>query len=175
MTTLTTSIPRPWRLSARTRRAVLVLHIVSAGTWFGLDVAMAAMVLRALGTDAPATKALAYQALDLFILWPLTAASVLTLASGVLLGLGTTYGLVRYWWVAVKLALNIVLTVLVLFALGPGVSELGEQGRQAAAGEVVTFLESDMIFPPVVSSAALLVAFLLSVFKPWGRIRRRRS
>jgi hypothetical protein len=28
-------------------------------------------------------------------------------------------------------------------------------------------------YPPIVSPTALTIAFLLAVFKPWGRIRRR--
>jgi hypothetical protein len=31
----------------------------------------------------------------------------------------------------------------------------------------------DLIFPPIVSTSALLIAFVLAVFKPWGRIRKR--
>jgi hypothetical protein len=31
----------------------------------------------------------------------------------------------------------------------------------------------DLIFPPIVSPTALLIAFVLAVFKPWGRIRKR--
>jgi hypothetical protein len=42
-----------------------------------------------------------------------------TLTSGVLLGLGTKYGLVRYWWVLVKLVINVVLVALVLILLWP--------------------------------------------------------
>lgn len=44
-----------------------------------------------------------------------------------MLGLGTKWGLVRYWWVAIKLALNAALVALVAFALRPGVTELAEQ------------------------------------------------
>ena len=35
----------------------------------------------------------------------------------------------------------------------------------------------DRLYPPIVSPTALAVAFVLAVFKPWGRIRRssRRS
>jgi hypothetical protein len=31
----------------------------------------------------------------------------------------------------------------------------------------------NLVFPPLVSGAALLVAVILAVYKPWGRIRRR--
>jgi hypothetical protein len=30
-----------WRLGARTRKSVLVVHIASAGAWLGIDVVMA--------------------------------------------------------------------------------------------------------------------------------------
>lgn len=124
-------------------------------------------------TDDVRTRALCYQALELFAIWPLFTAGLVCLASGVLLGLGSKYGLVRYWWVATKLALNLVLTGLVLVALRPGVSEAARHGRQLAAGEPATVSVSDLIFPPIVSPTALLIAVLLSVFKPWGLIRRR--
>ncbi|MQA00194.1 MAG: hypothetical protein GEU80_12860 [Dehalococcoidia bacterium] len=167
-----TTTARPWRLGARTRKGVLLVHIMSAGAWFGLDLAMAALVFTAVGADDPGTKAFAYRALELFAIWPLFTSGVVCLASGVLLGLGSKFGLVRYWWVTLKLALNILLTTLVLFALRPQVVTLAEQGEQSAAGQAVDFLESSMLFPPLVSSTALLIAFTLSVFKPWGRIRR---
>ena len=42
--TITTSsetrTTKPWRLSGRPRKAALVTHIVSAGTWFGMDIVM---------------------------------------------------------------------------------------------------------------------------------------
>lgn len=174
-----TSTPAParpaktWRLDKQVRKGVLLVHIASAGTWLGLDIAMAVAIFTAVGTDDPSTKALAYQALGQFIYWPLLASSTLCLASGVLMGLGTSYGLVRYWWVTIKLVLNIVLTLLVVFALRPGVMELADQGREVAAGGSVTFAEDSILFPPIVSLIALTVAFVLSTFKPFGRIRGR--
>src|SRR5215218_9413818 len=119
MTNATLGGARPWRF-ARTRKGVLVVHIVSAGVWLG---------------DDDNTKALCYRALELFAVWPLLTAGLVCLASGVVLGLGTKYGLVRYWWVAIKLMLNIVLTALVPIALRPEVSKAAEQGWRFAAGE----------------------------------------
>jgi hypothetical protein len=124
-------------------------------------------------TDDPQTAATSYQALQIFAVWPLLTAGLLCLASGVLLGLGTKYGLVRYWWVAVKLVLNIVLTTLVLVLLRPGVAAAAEYGRGVAQG-LSGPAPTDMIFPPVVSTTALLIAMILSVYKPWGRVRGTR-
>ena len=173
MTNHTLGGPRPWRLGARTRKGVLVVHIVSAGVWIGIDVVMALVIFRALLADDDNTKALCFRALELFAVWPLLTAGLVCLVSGVVLGLGTKYGLVRYWWVPIKLRLNIVLTATVLIALRPEVSKAAEQGWWFAAGEPASLVVGNLIFPPIVSKTALLIAVVLAVFKPWGRIRKR--
>ena len=165
----------PWRLSARTRKSFLLVHIASAGAWLGIDVVMAVLVFTALFSDDNRTKALSFQALELVAVWPLLTTGVVCLLTGGLLGLGSKYGLVRYWWVAVKLVLNLLLTGLVLVALAPEVSDAAERGRQFAAGAPATLGVGDLIFPPIVSPTALLVAMVLAVFKPWGRIRNSKS
>jgi hypothetical protein len=163
---------RPWRLGARMRKGVLVVHIVSAGTWIGIDVVMGVFIFTALLAGDDNTRALCYWALELFAVWPLFTTGLVCLASGIVLGIGTKWGLVRYWWVEIKLALNIVLTTLVLVALRPGVIEAAEQGRRFAAGEPASLAVGDLVFPPIVSPTFLLIAFVLAVFKPWGRIRK---
>jgi hypothetical protein len=169
------AVTRPgvrWRLGARTRKGVLLVHVASAGVWLGIDVVMGVLVFRALLSDDDRTKALSFQALELVAVGPLLATGLVCLASGLLLGLSSRYGLVRYWWVVAKLVLNLILTALVLVALAPEVAAHAEQARQFDAGLPVPLEVGQLIFPPIVSPAALLVAMVLAVFKPWGRIRR---
>jgi hypothetical protein len=161
-----------WRLGARTRKSVLVLHIASAGAWLGIDVVMAVLIFTALLSDDGGTKALSYRALELIAVWPLLTTGMVCLLTGIVLGLGSKYGLVRYWWVAVKLVLNLALSGLVLVALAPEVSQAAARARLFESGQPVALPVGDLIFPPIVSPTALLVAMVLAVFKPWGRIRR---
>lgn len=161
------------RLSTNTRRVVLIAHIASAGAWLGIDVVMAVFIFTALLTDDPNVQALCYQALELFAVGPLLVTGLVCLTSGVILGLGTKWGLVRYWWVATKLALNVLLTALVLVALRPEVVESAEQARRWLAGEPASLAVEDLIYPPIVSPTALMIAMTLAVIKPWGPIRRR--
>lgn len=84
---------------------------------------------------------------------------------------GSRYGLVRYWWVAVKLAMSLLLSSLVIVLLRPGLHEATYYGRQLADGLPGTFNSSWLLYPPVVSTSALLFAMVLAVFKPWGRVR----
>jgi hypothetical protein len=98
---------------------------------------------------------------------------LLSLASGVVLALGSKYGLLRYWWVAIKLALNLGLTALVPLALHPTILDAVDRANAYAATGAGDLSVGNLVFPPIVSPTALLVAMILSVFKPWGRISGR--
>jgi hypothetical protein len=151
-----------------TRRALLVAHIVASGAWIGVDVVLGVLVLTALAAD-PAAAALCLQVLPL-LFWPVLVAGLVSLVTGIALGLGTRYGLLRYWWVAVKLVINLVLVVLVAFVLRSGLDEAATHG--AAGGPNAAEGLDTLVFPPAVSITALVAATVLAVVKPWGRIRR---
>lgn len=159
MSTATTSATRPvtsrpapgLRLPRRVRQAVLVLVGRS---------------------DDPATAGLAYRALGSFVVVPMLTAALVCLATGLLLGLATKWGLVRYWWVLVKLVITLVLTVLIVVALWPAMPDAVLHGQQLEAGVTPTADVADLVFPPIVSLTALSVATVLSVYKPWRRVRR---
>jgi len=162
-----------WRLGKGARKVTLLVHIVSAGAWIGIDVIVAVLVGVGWFADSASTRGVAYQALGLFVVWPMLTSAVMCLGSGLLLGWGSKYGLVRYWWVAVKLFLNLLLTTLILIALNPAMPEVAEYGRSLAAGQPNSTDVSDLFFPPIVSLTLLTFATTLSIFKPWGRTRRR--
>lgn len=164
-----------WRLHGSTRKALLLVHIAVGGAWLGIDVVLGVLVVAVLTPGDPQGAAVALASIGMFVVWPMLALGLVSLASGVVLGLGSKYGLVRYWWVAVKLVLNVVLVSLVLLALWPDVIALAEQARGALTAGTAPPTPADLIFPPVVSTTALLVAMTLSVFKPWGRVRRPRE
>jgi uncharacterized membrane protein len=152
---------------------VLVVHIAAAGAWLGVDVAMAVLIGTALTTADPARRAFCLQALELVAVWPLLACGLLCLLTGLVLGLGTPWGVLRYWWVVAKLAINVLLTALVLVSLRGEVAHQAEQARRWDAGLPATFDLTDLVYPPTVSPTMLLLATTLAVVKPWGRVRRR--
>ena len=164
-----------FRMSRTARRATLVVHIASAGGWLGVDIAMAVVIATAAFATDLATRAACLQVLELITVWPLLGCGLACLLSGLVLGWGSTWGVLRYWWVTAKLALNIVLTALVVVSLRPEVTHQAAQARRALAGEPVTFDLANLIYPPTVSPTLLLVAMTLSVVKPWGLIRDQRG
>ena len=161
------------RLSRGRYKAALVAHIIASGAWIGIDVIVAVLVITGRFGGDPALRSLAYRALAAFVVWPMLAAGLLSLATGLVLGLAATWGLLRYWWVAVKLALNLVLCTLILVVLQPGMDEVDGYGRDLLAGSPDPAAVSNLFFPPTVSLTTLILATMLAVVKPWGRIRRR--
>ncbi len=169
--TVTTS-PTRLRLRPGLRKLVLLLHIMSAGIWLGLDVAMAVAIFTGLNTDDRQLAAALFQALETITVLPLLTTGVVCLITGLFLGWGSKYGVVRYWWVLIKLILNLILTALVLLSLRGGVQEVGAFGALLAEDPTATADLQNIIYPPIVSPTALTIAMLLAVFKPWGRLRR---
>jgi len=149
------------------------VHIISAGAWIGVDVIAAVLVITGRFGGDPTIRSLAYRALAAFVVWPMLAAGLLSLATGLVLGLATTWGLMRYWWVAVKFALNLVLCTLILVVLQPGMDDVADYGRDLLTGSPDPTAVSNLSFPPAVSLTTLILATVLAVVKPWGRMRRR--
>lgn len=160
------------RLSSRTRKIVLLAHIAAAGAWLGIDLVLGLLVLTAVTSPDPAQTAAFSIGIAAFATWPLITVGLLTLGTGVILGLGSKYGLTRYRWVLVKLVLNVALVTVATLVLRPGVEELAATAGAALAGGDGFAVGNTMLFPPVVSSTAVLFAMVLSVFKPWGRTIR---
>lgn len=163
----------PFRLSRSGRKAFLVVHIVSAAVWFGVDIAMATLVLTALTTDVPQDAGVALAAVGIFAVWPMLGASLVCLGTGVALGLGSRFGLVRYWWVAVKLAINVLMSILIFFVLRPGIDGAAGIGARLMAGDPTAVVPGGLIYPVVVAPTLLVVAYVLSTVKPWGVTRPR--
>ena len=166
---------RRLRLSRGWHRATLVTHIVAAGAWIGIDVIVAVLVLTGQFGGDIAVRSLAYRALAAFVVWPMLTAGLVSLVTGLILGMATTWGLLRYWWVAVKLALNLVLCTLIVLVLQPGMGEVSRYGENLLTGTPDPSTVSTLFFPPAVSLTTLTLATVLAVFKPWGRIRARRT
>ena len=140
-----------------------------------IDVIVAVLVLTGRFSNDIAVRSLAYRALATFVVWPMLATALASLVTGVLLGLGTRWGLIRYWWVAVKLVLNVVLCTLIVLVLQPGMGQVDDYGRDLLTGAADPSNVSTLFFPPAMSLSTLALATALAVIKPWGRIRAARS
>ena len=160
-----------WRLTPTARKAVLVLHIVMGIGWMGVDIALLVLLITARTTDDATLVASGFNAIRMIVPVAVPPLSLGILATGLLSGWGTSWGLLRYWWVLVKLVLSLVMTVLVFVSLVPAVTSITLLSTTTMDADVVRAslgaLPTQLMFPPVVSFLMLGVATVLSIFKPW--------
>lgn len=162
------------RLTPTTRKLLLLLHIVVSVGWLGLNVGNLTLAITGLTTDDPGTQHAAFGAMYLIGGTLLIPVSLLALVSGVLLGMYSKWGLVRYRWVLVKLVLTIIAVVLIPLSLLPGLRELSALVAATPADRLADSgpLALDMLAAGLVSTSMYVTNAVLSVLKPWGRTRR---
>jgi hypothetical protein len=138
-------------LPRRVRQIWMILHVVCSVGWLGVLVASLALCIGALSTDDPGRAAALNTAVtslsDTFFL----PGTLLVLVTGVVLGMGTKWGLVKFYWVLTKLAVALVLLVVANFVVA----------ETTAGFSLLALLTS--------------LATVLSILKPWGRVNWRRS
>ena len=154
-------------LTPRGRQAWLTAHIVSSVGWIG---AVAAFVVLDLATAFSAKEPLlraAYIAMDLVARYAIVPLAMWALATGLVVSLGTRWGLFRHYWVVVSLALT-VLSTLVLMVQLPLIGQRAELAAdpQATAGQVRE--AGTMLVHSVGGIVVLLAILVLNVAKPKG-------
>ncbi|MDT0320135.1 DUF2269 domain-containing protein [Streptomyces millisiae] len=153
------------------RRALLVGHVVVSVGWLGLTLCLLVLGIAGATTDSAATAEAAYRAMKIFGDWLIAPLALTTFASGLVLSLGTPWGLARYWWVYVKFWLTLGAGLASLFLFRAGIDDAA---AEVAAGHPVSDPAS-LVAPPVVSLGLYLFMTAISVLKPWGRTRRGRA
>lgn len=153
-------------LSRPVRRWTLVLHVVVSVGWLGVDLTVLTLGATALVTGDDAMRHAAYVAMDLVGGTLLVPIALLALTTGLLLSLGTRWGLVRHWWVLVKFGITTVAATLTIFLLRPGLDEAARTGLDELVQERV-----NLVIAPTVALTLYTTATVLSVLKPWGRTR----
>ncbi|MFI1394518.1 DUF2269 domain-containing protein [Streptomyces sp. NPDC020681] len=152
------------------RRAILVVHVSAAAGWLGLTLGLLALALTAATTDSGPMIEAAVRSMKIFTDWLVIPIAVLTLVSGLVLSLGTKWGLARHRWVYTKFWLTLITITASLFALRPGVKEAVE--TVSSGSPLASPL--DLAMGPIVSLSAYLFMTAISVLKPWGLTRRGR-
>lgn len=154
------------------RKVWQITHIVSAVGWLGIEVCVLGLTAIGVTSDDADTVRTAHDAAVLLADTFFLPATVLMLLSGLVLALGTRWGLLRYYWVAVKLAIGCALLVAGTYTLEATVRETADL---AEAGALTSGDGVSLVGMLSVIAGITLFAAILSVAKPWGRIPWRRT
>ncbi|TLS41555.1 hypothetical protein FE633_35800 [Streptomyces montanus] len=165
-------------MNSRLRKLTLAAHITSSVGWLGaVAVFLVLAVVGLLGESTPTVRGV-YVAMEVtgwFVLVPLSFASLLT---GLVQSLGTAWGLFRHYWVLFKLLINVIATVLLLVHMRV-VGHVADAAVEASlSGDDLVGMRVQLIADAAAALVVLLVAVVLSVYKPRGLTRygwRRRQ
>ena len=159
------------------RKFALATHLAFSVGWIGAVIAYLALSLAAMtGREAQTVRA-AWIGMELtgwYVILPLALASWLT---GLLMALGTNWGLFRHYWVLFSLVLTTFAAVILLLHM-PDVSVLADVAREAegaaldAGGDhVLSRLSQGDLLHPGLGLVVLLLIQVLNVYKPRGMTR----
>jgi hypothetical protein len=154
------------RLPLPARHALLTVHIVFAVGLLGDSAGYLAVAIRTSTLDDPALVHNSVETLNMFSLVfgiPLSFAALLT---GLALGFGTRWGVLRYPWTVVKLVLIVTVILVGAFVITPASDQMLD-GEGDRTGQLIAAAAYDV--------TALAVATALAVFKPGRPFRHRRA
>jgi hypothetical protein len=150
------------------RKLALTAHVAASVGWLGAVAAFLALAVVGIRShDEPMLRAM-YVAMDVITRWVIVPACLASFLTGVVQAVGTKWGLVRHHWVLAKLFITVVST-LVLFVHTRPIAMLAHLPASATlASAELTPVRWQLLIDSAAALVALLVATLLSVYKPAG-------
>ena len=152
------------------RKVVLTSHIAASVGWIGAVAAFIVLDIATVTSEAEAVLRASYIAMDLATRWAIVPLAFASLVTGIVISLGTKWGLFRHWWVVVTLVLTVVATLVLLVQL-----PIIAHRAQVAADPATTATElqglGNLLLHSIGGTVVLLVITALNVFKPRGLTR----
>lgn len=151
---------------------MLTAHVVCSVSWIGAVAVFAALAVSGIANPNEPSARGAYLAMGLtawHVIVPLALASLVT---GVVSSLGTPWGLLRHYWVLIKLIVTVFSAVILVIHLQP----IDALASAAARGDLDVALRGPqemMATASAIAVVALIVLTALSIYKPRGTIAHR--
>lgn len=162
-----------------TKKNILVsIHVLAVCAWFGgtLSLILLGFYLK----NAQNSEQLIYSLSSMHIIDEnlLKYPALATLITGILLSIWTQWGLVKYYWVVIKLVLTIFVIFLGIFFLNDWFSYLVKTAEQIgiSALDESTFKSTwlSIIITGVFNLSCLAFMTFITYFKPFGKIKKNK-
>lgn len=150
------------------RKFALAAHLTFSIGWIGTVIVYLALGLTAVRSKDVNTIRAAWTAMEVvgwFVIVPIAVASLLT---GLVMALGTKWGLFRYYWVVISFVLTVFATTVLLIHM-PTVARTAAIAQQSE-GATLEALGGDLEHPAI-GLVILLVVQVLNIYKPSGLTR----
>jgi hypothetical protein len=171
-------------MKPRLRKLAVTAHVTFSVGWLGADAGFLALAIAGLiSQDAQMVRAV-YLAMDLigwFVIVPFSFAALLT---GLVLALGTPWGLLRHYWILAKFLLTIGAIMVLLvhtnamreaarasIVAGASSSSIRAYLAASGAGGHLSDVQMQLAVAAGAGLLVLLTTTTLGVYKPWGKTR----
>jgi hypothetical protein len=155
-------------MTSRLRKIMLTTHVASSVGWVGAVASFLALAIAGLSSqDAQLVRA-AYLVTGLIGWWVIVPLALASLVTGIIQSLGTEWGLVRHYWILVKLVMTTLATLLLLLHMQPISHIAGIAAATDLAPMDLRSLRVQLVIEASAALLALLVMTALSVYKPRG-------
>jgi uncharacterized membrane protein len=152
------------------RKFALAVHLTLSIGWVGAVAAYIALDISTITSSNPESLRSAYLGMDLIARRVIVPLALATLATGLIMSLGTKWGLFRHYWVLISLVMTTIATT-VLMIETQTISHLA--GVAARPRTSVNELRSlgNTLAHSVGGTVVLVVVLVLNIFKPQGMTR----
>lgn len=155
------------RMGPNLRKLALTLHLLLSLGWIGAVVVYIVLGISAVTSTDPETIRAAWIAMERSGWSAIVPLATGSLATGIIMSLGTPWGLFRHYWVLISLALTVFCVAILLLHM-PTVSAMTQIVRSDTAARDAR--GGDLLHPGL-GLAVLLVITVLNVYKPQGVTR----
>ena len=152
-------------LSPALRKLALTVHLTSSVGWIGAVLAYLALGVAAETSSDTQTVRAAWTAMELTGWWVIVPLAVAALLTGLVMSLGTKWGLFRHYWVLISLVVTLLCTVVLVLHM-PTVSAMASLARNADGADLRA-LGGDLAHPGI-GLVLLLLVTGLNIYKPAG-------
>lgn len=154
-------------ITPQLRKFALTVHITSAVGWIGAVAAYLALDIAATTGQDPQTLRAAYIGMALIVHYVIVPLAFTALLTGIVMSLGTKWGLFRHYWVLISLLLTIVATVVLVVETQTIRYFAAIAADPATSGDTLHMLGNTLVHS-IGGTVVLLVILVLNLYKPQG-------
>ena len=156
-------------MSEPVRRFALTTHVVTSVGWMGAVACFLALAVKGLTSTQPAQVQAAYLAMEVLCWAVIVPLSLLSPVTGVAQSLWTPWGLLRHYWVLVKLLVTLPCTIILLLHMLPTTRLAAAAAQGQLQGTALHDFRVQLVADSAIAIAVLLFTTVLAVYKPKGR------
>jgi hypothetical protein len=151
----------------RLRKFALAAHLTCSVGWLGAVVAYLALDLTVATSQDPQLVRGAWVAMGQVTSSAIVPLALLSLLSGLVMSLGTRWGLFRHWWVLISFLLTVFATLVLLSETGL-IRSMAEVAADPTTSDAALLALPNTLLHSAGGLLVLLVIQVLNVYKPEG-------